>query len=162
MKAFRILIVLLFFSGIVRAGYNDSLIYHPDANATDDIAKAVAQAKQENKHVLIQAGGNWCVWCLRFNRLTTADAQLDSLVKANYIVYHLNYSKENKNEAIFTAYGFPQRFGFPVFLILDKDGKRIHTQNSAYLEQNNYYSKQKVMEFLQSWTPAALDPKQYQ
>ena len=57
--------------------------------------------------------------------------------------------------------GYPQRFGFPVFIILDKEGKRIHTQNSAYLEQDKSYSKEKIMEFLNNWNPTALDPKQY-
>ena len=35
---------------------------------------------------------------------------------------------------ILAKYGYPQRFGFPVFIVLDGNGNRIHTQNSAYLE----------------------------
>lgn len=162
MKNLWMIFMLVCISSFAKAYEGDSLIYHPNTNAADDIAKAVAQAKKENKHVLIEAGGNWCVWCMRFNRITTADVQIDSLIKANYIVYHLNYSKENKNDAVFAQYSFPQRFGFPVFIILDGTGNRIHTQNSAYLEQNNYYSKEKIVDFLQSWTVASLDPKQYQ
>jgi len=161
MKSILSVVIFLCISGFAKSAYTDSLIYHPAANATADIAKAVEQAKKEKKHVLIEAGGNWCSWCLRFNRLSTADLQIDSLIKANYIVYHLNYSKENENKEVFARYSFPQRFGFPVFIIIDADGNRIHTQNSAYLEQNNYYSKEKVMDFLKSWTPSSLDPKQY-
>ena len=44
-------------------------------------------------------------------------------MNANYVVYHLNYSKENYNAKLLTKYNFPQRFGFPVFLILDGEGK---------------------------------------
>ena len=153
--------MLLFISAFAKSAYIDSLIYHPSANAAADIAGVIEQAKKEKKHVLIEAGGNWCVWCLRFNRLSTADIQIDSLIKANYVVYHLNYSKENENKEVFAKFGFPQRFGFPVFIILDADGNRLHTQNSAYLEQNNYYSKEKVMDFLKSWTPSSIDPKLY-
>jgi hypothetical protein len=59
-------------------------------------------------------------------------------------------------------YGFPQRFGFPVFLILDGNGKLLHTQNSAYLEDGNKsYKKEVVMGFLGDWSPTALDPGQY-
>jgi len=76
-------------------------------------------------------------------------------------VYHLNYSKENKNLPVLAAYGYPQRFGFPVFLILDKNGKLIHIQNSGYLEEGKGYSKEKVADFLINWAPDALDPEKY-
>jgi thioredoxin-related protein len=162
MKKLAIVFVLLITVFASKATTTDTThLYDPKANAEADIAKAIAQAKKENKHVFIQAGGNWCIWCLRFNNFINSTPTLDSMVKADYVVYHLNYSKENKNEAVMAKYGFPQRFGFPVFIILDGDGNRIHTQNSAYLEQNNWYSKEKVTEFLRNWRPAALNPANY-
>jgi len=136
-------------------------LYNPNANAEADIKAAVNKAKQSGKYVLIQAGGNWCSWCLRFNKFVTEDLQLDSAVKANYVVYHLNYSPENKNKAVFEKYGFAQRFGFPVFIILDANGSRIHTQNSSYLEEGKSYNKKKVLEFFNDWGPAALNPGNY-
>jgi thiol:disulfide interchange protein len=138
----------------------DSL-YHPKADARKEIALAVAKARAQNKQVLIQAGGNWCGWCIEFNRLVTNDTSLHSIIQANYIVYHLNYSQENKNPAIFKAYGFPNRFGFPVFLVLNADGKLIHTQNSSYLELGKSYDAPKVKEFLLSWTNKALQAASY-
>ncbi len=157
-----IIIAGLFAIGNAKANFADTTkIYNPEANAQKDIAAAVEKAKAEHKHVLIQAGGNWCIWCMRFNALVTTDKQLDSLVKADYIVYHLNYSKENVNDETFAQYGFPQRFGFPVFIIIDANGNRIHTQNSEYLEQDKGYSKEKVMDFLEAWSPAALNPDLY-
>ena len=83
-------------------------------------------------------------------------------MKADYIVEHINFSKENRNLPLMQELDFPQRFGFPVFVILDEKGKRIHTQNSGYLEEGEGYSKKKVMEFLQQWSPAALEPAQYE
>lgn len=159
----RKLLILLLLTGIIESSFasDTTLLYNPRADAAADIQQAVAVAKKENKHVLIQAGGNWCVWCLRFNKFTTEDPQIDSMIKANFVVYHLNYSKENKNESVFAKLGFPQRFGFPVFIILDQNGKNLHIQNSAYLEQGKGYNKEKVMEFLQQWSVAALDPKNY-
>ena len=138
----------------------DSL-YHPKADARKEIALAVAKARAQNKQVLIQAGGNWCGWCIEFNRLVTNDTSLHSIIQANYIVYHLNYSQENKNPAIFKSYGFPNRFGFPVFLVLNADGKLIHTQNSSYLELGKSYDAAKVKEFLLSWTNNALQASSY-
>ena len=79
----------------------------------------------------------------------------------NYIWIMVNYSKENKNLAELKKLDYPQRFGFPVFVILDSSGKRIHTQNSSYLEEGEGYSKKKVLDFLTQWTPDALNPEHY-
>lgn len=138
----------------------DSL-YHPKADAKKDIALAVAKARAQNKHVLIQAGGNWCGWCIEFNRFVTTDTSLNAILQNNYVVYHLNYSQENKNAAIFKEFGFPNRFGFPVFIIVNGDGKLIHTQNSTYLELGKSYDVAKVKEFFLSWTPKALEASAY-
>lgn len=136
-------------------------LYKPDENAEKAIEAALKEAKQSGRHVFIQAGGNWCIWCARFNDFITTDKSIDSLVQKNYVVYHLNYSKENYNKKIMAKYGFPQRFGFPVFLVLNSKGELLHTQNSAYLEESKGYDKGKVVEFFQHWSPSALDPSNY-
>ena len=136
-------------------------LYNPQENADSTLNKAIAEAKKANKYIFVQIGGNWCGWCARFHEFITSDKQIDSLIRSSYVVLHVNYSPENRNKDLLTDLGFPQRFGFPVFCILDENGMRIHTQNSAYLEEGEGYNKQKVMEFLTSWTPQALDPKTY-
>jgi len=139
-----------------------STLYNPEANAKMDIENALKKAKAEHKFVLLQGGGNWCPWCIEFHRFCTADKQIDSIINANFVWYHLNYSKENKNEDLLKKYDYPQRFGFPIFIILNEKGERIHTQNSEYLEDGKKsYDKKKVISFLENWSPAALDPTKY-
>ncbi len=158
-KYFVIMLSVVFF---VNAAAQDRNIYNPSADAAKDIKKAVAKAKKENKFVLIQAGGNWCGWCIAFERFCKADAEIDSLMNASFVRYHLNYSKENENKKIFAGYGFPQRFGFPVFIILNAKGERIHTQNSEYLENGmTSYDRKKLIDFIKMWSPPALDPAKY-
>ena len=162
MKKITGLFISIFFAGISFSQDMKSFrLYKPEENAEQGIADAVKQAKAENKNVFVQIGGNWCIWCARFNDITTNDKSIDSVIKANYIVYHLNYGKENKNEALMVKYGFPQRFGFPVFLILNAKGELIHTQNSVYLEEGKGYNEKTIVGFLSDWSPKALDPKQY-
>lgn len=127
-------------------------IYNPDADAKKDIASAVAKASAEGKHVFLQIGGNWCPWCVRFHKMVAEDMKLDSLVKANYEVVEVDYSKENNNHEILATLGFPQRFGFPVFVILDGTGKVIHTQDSGYLEQDKGYSQEKLERMFLNWS----------
>ena len=136
-------------------------LYNPDANAKEDISKAVKQAKSENKHVLLQIGGNWCSWCRKFHAFVEQDAELKKLVEDNFVVLRVNYSPENRNEPVLKELEFPQRFGFPVFVILNQNGTRIHTQNSGILEKDSSYDKKLVTQFFTHWTPAALDPATY-
>ncbi len=61
--------IILLFSGlliscVIFAQATEVNIYNPEADARADIASAVKQAKAENKHVLLQIGGNWCPWCI--------------------------------------------------------------------------------------------------
>ncbi|AQX85034.1 thioredoxin family protein [Elizabethkingia bruuniana] len=131
--------------------------YHPEENAEAKIAELTAQAKKENKNIMIQAGGNWCIWCLRFNNYVQTTPELKKLVDDNYIYYHLNYSPDNKNEKVFAKYGNPgDKYGYPVFIVLDKDGKQIHTQDSSVLEEGKGYSLDKVKKFFEDWKPKAM------
>lgn len=156
--------ILLFLSSFILliAGAQEKKLYDPNADAAKDIAAALKKASAENKFVLLQAGGNWCSWCIEFARIAKEDKHIDSVINASFIWYELNWSKENQNKEIFARYGFPQRFGFPVFIILDAQGERIHTQNSEYLEDGKKsYDLKKVQAFLEIWSPHALDAKMY-
>lgn len=159
-KTAVILAIILFSGGWIFA--QEKKLYDPNADAEGDIASAVKKAAAENKLVLIQAGGNWCGWCIEFARFSKADPQIDSVINSSFVWYHLNWSKENENKKVFAKYGYPQRFGFPVFIILNGKGERIHTQNSEYLEDGKKsYDREKVLSFLQQWTPKALAPATY-
>lgn len=158
-KAILLVIVILSVANIFA---QENMLYNPAANASADIDAAVKKAAAENKFVLIQAGGNWCSWCIEFARFSKADRQLDSAINSSFVWYDLNYSKENKNEVLFAQYGYAQRFGFPVFIILDGKGQRIHTQSSEYLEDGKKsYDQKKVLNFLEQWSPKALAPETY-
>ena len=162
MKKYLLILALAAFSIGANAQAKDSVkLYNPLADAKADIKAAVKQAAKEHKNVLLQIGGNWCIWCIRFNNTVTADPELNKAMNDNYVVLHVNWSPENKNEDVLASLGYPQRFGFPVFIVLDDKGNRLHTQNSGYLEEGKGHSKAKVMEFFKSWSPAAIDPKTY-
>ena len=137
-------------------------LYNPDDDAKLEIQMAVQIADIEGKHVLLQIGGNWCSWCILFDKKVKSNDTLRTVLEKSYVIYHVNYSKENKNEEVLATLGYPQRFGFPVFVVLDDKGNRLHTQNSAYLEEGRGHSTQKVLAFFNNWSPSALDPKQYE
>jgi len=151
------LAILLFSTTFLFAQEEGIHIYNPDADAKANIATAVERAKADNKHVLLQIGGNWCPWCIKLHKFIAADAQIDSLLTADYLRVMVNYSKENKNNAIMKELGNPQRFGFPVLVVLDGEGNHIHIQNSWFLEKEKSYDREKLMHFLKMWNYAATN-----
>jgi thioredoxin-related protein len=155
-------IFTIFFCFLLVSGYTQTpKIYNPEADVSSDISQALIRAKAENKHLFLQVGGNWCSWCLKFHKLCTEDAEINAIMTKGFIPILVNYSKENRNYAMLKKLDYPQRFGFPVFVILDSNGKRIHTQNSGYLEDGDGYSKKKVLDFLSQWSPESLNPENY-
>jgi thiol:disulfide interchange protein len=147
--------------GFISRSQEKSRLYDPKASPEKDLAKISEKAKKENKHILILAGGNWCARCLTFDEFCLSNKEIDSIMKSDFLLYHLNYSEENENKLIFTKFGYPQRFGFPVLLILNEKGERIHIQESEYLEQGMSYSKRRVYEFLLAWNRKSIQPEQY-
>ncbi len=136
-------------------------VYNPEIDAHEVLQKALDKAKTEHKHVFIQIGGNWCSWCLLMHKFYHENKTVDSLLNADYVPIVINYSRENKNLDIMKQFEYPQRFGFPVIVILDENGRRLHTQNTAYLEEGRGYSEEKFTAFLKAWNVAAFNPEQY-
>jgi thioredoxin-related protein len=157
-----VLISFAFFNlTILKAQDKKPTIYTVDANAKTDLNAALDKADKEGKHVLIQVGGNWCKWCIKFHEFIKNDSQIDSLINADYVYILINYSKENRNLEMMKQLEYPQRFGFPVLVVLDAKGNRLHTQDSGFLESGDGYSKDKILTFLKCWNSKALDPKNY-
>lgn len=161
MKPFTLILLLALFTTPSKSQDSITKIYDPSIDAVIQIKDAVNLAKKSNKHVLIQVGGNWCPWCIRLHKFIEEHTKIDSLINADYVYVLLNYSKENKNPKAMQTLEYPQRFGFPVLVILDSEGKRIHTQNTLYIEEGKSYSEKEIINFLRAWNRDAIDPENY-
>jgi len=129
--------------------------YHPEVDAQKDIDSLVNLAAVENKNIIIQAGGNWCIWCLRFNNFIHSSTKISNLLDQNFLYYHLNYSPENKNEIVFNKYAKDKgnEFGYPFFIILNKNGEVLITRESGNLELGKGYDESKILDFFNQWLP---------
>lgn len=140
-------------------------MYSEDINPIEQIDQALAKAKAEEKYVICQVGGNWCPWCLRFADFISRDSTISQVIDQHYVYIHVNYNprktennkeKAQQTEAMLHRLNNPVRFGFPVFVVLDENGKVIHTQDSSFLEEGNGYNQEKVLRFFNCWTPKAV------
>ena len=137
-------------------------VYDETINPMEQIDRALATARssQQPKLVICQVGGNWCPWCLRFADFAATDPDIAKVIDDHFLLIHVNYhprkAQDASAEALMSRLGHPQRFGFPVFVGLDADGKVLHTQDSSFLEEDKGYSEKKVLRFFKNWTPAAV------
>ena len=135
-------------------------IYNEEIDQLEQIDQALVKAKAEGKFVICQVGGNWCRWCLMFADFVAKDQEITDFIDHNFVFIHTNYNprdpKDKTAAAMLKRLGNPGRFGYPVFVVLDENGKVIHTQDSSFLEEGNGYSRDKVIRFFTNWTPKAV------
>lgn len=139
--------------------FSQKTVYNPELDGYRQLMTAIDSASKTQKHVLVQVGGNWCPWCIRFHEFCRNVKNIDSIISGSYVWVLLNYSRENKNEKALEYLEHPERFGFPVLVVLDSKGRRIHTQDSEYLEKEKSYDTVKVIKFLKNWSPHAISNK---
>ena len=163
-KRFFAVMLAVFVMAVLSAQTALKKVYDENVNPIEQIDQAVAKAKGEGKFVICQVGGNWCPWCLLFADFMSKDADISKLVNENFEYIHVNYNprKSEGEEKVQLAKTMlqrlsnPERFGFPVFVVLDDMGKVIHIQDSSFLEEGEGYNKEKVLRFFKNWTPQAV------
>ncbi|HEX8922511.1 MAG TPA: thioredoxin family protein, partial [Pyrinomonadaceae bacterium] len=123
--------------------------YDPARNAEQDIRDAVAEAERTGKRILLEVGGEWCIWCHIMDDYFEKNPTLLSLREKNFITVKINFSEENKNEPVLSRY--PAISGYPFIFVLEKDGKLLHAQDTGKLEEGKSYNLAKFTAFLKEW-----------
>lgn len=126
--------------------------FDPARNPAEDLKNAVANAQKENKRIILDVGGEWCVWCRWMDEFFIKNPELAKLRDENFVWLKVNMSEENENTEFLSAY--PKAEGYPHLYILESDGTFLHSQGTSVLEDGKKsYDLQKYIEFLQKWSP---------
>ncbi len=125
--------------------------FDPKRDAAKDLADAVAKAKAEHKHVIVDVGGEWCVWCLRMDKFMQGNAQIMEAVNAHFVWVKINYSDENNNKDVLAQ--FPKIKGYPHLFVLDQNGSVLQSQSTGAFEQEKSYNADTIIHFLREWAP---------
>lgn len=128
--------------------------FDPTADPAFQLARARTIAMREHKNLLLDLGGNWCVWCLVLDRALHEDPALKRALTAGYVLVHVNISPENMHTS-FTA-NYPQASGYPFLIILSPDGSKvIHAQDGSEFQKGKTpqdgYDHGSVARFLARW-----------
>ena len=99
-----------------------------------DLPKAEAQAKAENKIVLMDfTGSDWCGWCIKFKKEVLDTPEFQEYAAKNVVLVEVDFPNKKEqsadlkkaNKALEKQYKVN---GFPTLVVLDKNGKEIGRQ----------------------------------
>ena len=125
-------------------------VYDESADGSKQISDALVIGHKEGKRILLQFGANWCGWCLMLHKLFETNKDITQELKIDYVVVTIDVNQDH-NKEVDAKYGHPTRYGLPVIVILDADGKQLTTKNTSELEEGNHHNPAKVIAFLKEW-----------
>jgi thiol:disulfide interchange protein len=133
-------------------------IYDEKADGEGAIRSAVATAKQDHRHVLIQWGANWCPWCHRLYHQFRANPDVGAALAGGYHLVLVDVGRRDKNMELATRYGVHlDKVGIPFLTVLDMGGKTVVNQPTEPFEkpakEEKGYDSPKIVEFLKKYQP---------
>ena len=61
--------------------YSAVLKFDPSRNPAEDLKNAVVEAKRSDRRIILDVGGEWCIWCHRIDEFIENDKEVSSLIK---------------------------------------------------------------------------------
>ena len=105
-----------------------------ELNWLTDLPKAQAQAKTENKLVLIDfTGSDWCGWCIKLDKDTFSKPEFADYAKKNLVLVQLDFpNKKPQSDELKKANAALQKKydikGFPTLIAMTPDGTVVWKQ----------------------------------
>ncbi len=132
-----------------RRAYEPVESFDPARNPIADLKDAIAEARLTNRRILLDVGGNWCIWCRYLDSFFVAHKDIATFMHEHYVVMKVNFSKENENKDFLSHY--PKVAGYPHLFVLDSDGTLVWSQDTGKLEKGRGHDPEKVLAFLKRW-----------
>ena len=125
-------------------------LYRADANAAEEINRALVTAGKQHKRVLLDFGGNWCIDC---HILENAFHQprIAPLLNANFVVVHVDVGRYDKNLDLAKKYHVNLEKGVPSLAVLNARGNVLYA--TVDFERARVMSEDDVIAFLEKWKP---------
>lgn len=101
---------------------------------TTDVPQALAQAKKDNKMVLLDfTGSDWCSWCMKFKKEALDTTEFNEYAGKNLVLVEVDFpNKKPQSDTLKSANkALGEKYkvnGYPTFVVLNKDGKELGRQ----------------------------------
>jgi thiol:disulfide interchange protein len=149
MRGFRKMAVAIAV-GMTMSAHAADKVFDPTRDSAKNLKAAIEQARAEHKNILMDVGGNWCPWCILRDRQLNDDPELHALLVKNYVLLHVNFSRENENLNFLGPY--PKATGYPAWYVLSPKGKLLKAEDTSELEQTHKidagYNRETLKKFL--------------
>jgi thiol:disulfide interchange protein len=126
-----------------------STSYSPQHDAFADGRNAIELATKTQRKVLIEVGGDWCVWCHKLDHFLHSNPDLQQQLHNTFVMLKINVSDDNDNAEFLKA--FPRPLGYPHMYITDHKGKILWSQDTAEFLHNGKYSRAPLLAFIHKW-----------
>lgn len=126
--------------------------YDASRDPAKDLQSAIAMATKANKKILLEVGGDWCLYCNMMDQTFVSHPDLQRVRDQNFVAFKVNYSKENPNETFLSRY--PKIADYPHFFVLDSKGALLVSQPTHKFEHGRTYNAGKLEDFLKNSVPA--------
>jgi len=100
-----------------------------------DLPKAQAQAKKENKLVMLDfTGSDWCGWCIKLHKEVFSQPEFAEYAKKNLVLVEVDFPRRKEqtaelkkaNQALQEKYKIE---GYPTLIVLNGNGDQVGTLN---------------------------------
>lgn len=132
-------------------------LFDPRRNPYADVRAALEEARRDRKNVLIDIGGDWCVWCQRLEEFIASHADLAQLRDQHYVLVRVYLGEEDQTNWEFLRQ-LPQIAGVPHLLVYNGRGLLLHSQPTEPLEEGESYAYERVRAFLAEWSDWRRSP----
>lgn len=124
-------------------------VYDPKRDPEADLKLAIKAAEAENKRILLDVGGDWCVWCHILDDYLGRNRPVGDAFKRSFVILKIHWSPNQRNEAFLGKYPEPE--GYPHFYVLDSAGGLLGSQSTSELERGDSYNRAKMLAFAAKW-----------
>ena len=115
------------------APQQSALPYDESADPHRDLQAALADARKNNKRVLVVFGANWCTDCRALDREFHAGGKTADLVKARYDVVKIDVGRFDKNLDFAKLYGEPIKKGIPSVVVVTPKNEVVYQTKAGEL-----------------------------
>lgn len=133
------------------SNYKPVNAFDPARDPAKDLKDAIAVATQSKRRILLEVGGDWCMWDQIMDRVFEDHPKLRELRDSHYVRVKIYYAKDNPNTEFLSHY--PSIPDYPHFFVLDSSGTLFHSQRTKPFEQKKTYNVGKITAFLKKWEP---------
>jgi thiol:disulfide interchange protein len=143
------LLVLLPFMATATSLPDYSTRYDATRDVFTDGHDALQRARDSNRRVLIEVGGDWCVWCHKLDTFLHDNPDIQQQLHATFVLLKVNVDDESDNSEFLKA--FPKPLGYPHMYITENNGSIVWSQDTAEFLHKGKYSRERFAAFLQKW-----------